>query len=721
MSFDRVLKYIVYTSLFLVLFVPVYVTGALFFPYITGKAFMFRILVELGFGAWLILALRNPEYRPQKSWLMFAMSIFVGVIAIADIFGGHFLKSFWSNFERMEGLVTLVHLLAYFFVLISFVNTEQLWHRLMQTSIAASLISGGWGFFQLFGFFASSQSGTRLDGSFGNASYMAVYMLFHIFIAAYLYSRTKKGDLLRYVYPIIILFESIILIFTQTRGTILGFVGALALTALLVAIFEREDKRVRKIATISLGTVAAVIILFFALKNTPVVQNTPPLKRVADISLTERTTASRFLIWDMAYQGFKEKPIIGWGQENFIFVFEKYYHPAMYSQEPWFDRAHNVFFDWLVAGGILGLLSYLSLFAFALLYLWKNRNLTITEKSIFTAIFAGYFIHNLFVFDNIGSYLMFVFILSFIHFKKAEDDGVEKTGNPVSSYQIFTSAIIILTIFSLYFFNVKGILVGKTLLQALSPQQEGVERNLEYYKKALSYNTYGNQEIREQLLSATNSVINLDVPQELKEQFATLSRDEMLKQIETAPDSARAQIFMGSFLNRVKLYDQAIPFLETALELSPKKQSIYFELVTNYLNSGQTSKAVEFAKKAYELDKTFDAARTIYATALIYDKQVDLAESVIEERFGEKIIADEKLARAYFETGEIQKSIASWTKLIEQSPDNLQYRMSLGATYLGGGMRQEAIAEIQKAIEVNPAFKEQGEFFIKEIQAGRNP
>ena len=62
----------------------------------------------------------------------------------------------------------------------------------------------------------------------------------------------------------------------------------------------------------------------------------------------------------MSWQGVKEHPILGWGQENYIVLFNKYYDPKMYQQEPWFDRSHNVFFDWLVSGGILALLAYLS-------------------------------------------------------------------------------------------------------------------------------------------------------------------------------------------------------------------------------------------------------------------------------------------------------------------------------------------------------------------------
>ena len=49
-------------------------------------------------------------------------------------------------------------------------------------------------------------------------------------------------------------------------------------------------------------------------------------------------------------------------------MFAEHYDPRMYKQEPWFDRAHNVFFDWFVAGGVLGLVAYLALYLTPILY-----------------------------------------------------------------------------------------------------------------------------------------------------------------------------------------------------------------------------------------------------------------------------------------------------------------------------------------------------------------
>ncbi|KKU80214.1 MAG: hypothetical protein UY07_C0049G0004 [Parcubacteria group bacterium GW2011_GWA1_47_8] len=85
-----------------------------FFPYIVGKNFAFRIVVEIMFAGWVVLAAIDPAYRPKKSYLLGALAAFVGIITLAAIFGENPTKSFWSNFERMEGVVTYFHVFAYF-------------------------------------------------------------------------------------------------------------------------------------------------------------------------------------------------------------------------------------------------------------------------------------------------------------------------------------------------------------------------------------------------------------------------------------------------------------------------------------------------------------------------------------------------------------------------------------------------------------------------------
>src|SRR3989344_1308986 len=158
----QTLKIFIFTGLFLVPFIPFLVSSSLFFPFITTKAFAWRVIVEVIFGAWIILALLDSNYRPRKTWLLYALFIFIGIIGLADIFCVAPEKRFLSNAERMEGFITLLHLGMYFLVIGS-VFREIDWKRWWNVSLGASFLMVIYCFFQLVGVLEIHQGSVRVD------------------------------------------------------------------------------------------------------------------------------------------------------------------------------------------------------------------------------------------------------------------------------------------------------------------------------------------------------------------------------------------------------------------------------------------------------------------------------------------------------------------------------------------------------------------------------
>ena len=180
-----ILKGAVYFGLFLIPFITLYVANGFFFPYITGKNFAFRIIVEIVVAFWLLLALLDAEYRPRFSWILAAFGGLLAVMLVANAQGEHLVTAFWSNFERMDGYVTLVHVFLYFVVLGTMLRTPKAWSYFLHTSVVVA------GFVALNGLSQLSSANVRVDSTLGNAAYMAVYMLFHVFILMYLSSKQK--------------------------------------------------------------------------------------------------------------------------------------------------------------------------------------------------------------------------------------------------------------------------------------------------------------------------------------------------------------------------------------------------------------------------------------------------------------------------------------------------------------------------------------------------
>ncbi len=717
----NILLYAVYGGLFFIPFIPFIVPGAMFFPFITGKGFTFRILVEIIFGLYVMVAFLDAEYRPKASWITKAVLSFIAIILLADILGVNPYKSLWSNYERMEGFVLMAHLAMYYLVASSVLNTRNKWNWLFNTSILASVIMCIYGLFQAGGKLVINQGGDRVDGTLGNASYLAIYLVFHIFLTIYMSVGNRSPKWLKWVNAGIILLQSIVLAYTATRGAILGLIGGFILTGILVLWMEKENKLFRKIAYYTLGGLFAFILIFMAVRHQPAVQNNFILSRFANLSFSEIKTQGRYFVWPMALKGFSERPILGWGQENFNFVFNKYYDPRMFGQEQWFDRTHDIFLDWLIAGGVLGFLAYFSMYAALLYYLWRKESVfTLAEKSIFTGMMSAYLFHNIFVFDNLISYILFFTILSYVHAVSTPPGRISIFGSrslSESSQYAIMPAVLIATVFMVYYVNIPALNANTTLIKAISPQGGDVMKNLALFQKVYAYDSFGSTEATEQFVEITSQVKSSQLPQAAKDAFSSLAKQKIEEKIAETPHDARYLVFAGSYYNKSADYNEAIKYLEKALAESPRKQSIFFELGTSYIGKGDMQKAFQLFKQAYDLLPTAQESKVIYALGAIYTKNGAALKEVLANLNPEIVINDNRFLQAYANIGDYQSAITILNERLKLDPKNPQTKISLASAYASIGNKQKAISIIQEVIQENPSFKEEGESYIKQIQA----
>ena len=70
MNIQSIARFAVLAPLFIIPFLALYISSDLFFPFITGKNFAFRALVEIAFVGYVVLALADKRYRPQFSWVL---------------------------------------------------------------------------------------------------------------------------------------------------------------------------------------------------------------------------------------------------------------------------------------------------------------------------------------------------------------------------------------------------------------------------------------------------------------------------------------------------------------------------------------------------------------------------------------------------------------------------------------------------------------------------
>ncbi len=720
----NILNYIVLAGLFITPFIAFIVPQGMFFPFISGKGFAFRILVEIMFGAYVLLAFYRKEYRPNFSWITKSVLIFTLVMFVADILGQSVYKSIWSNNERMEGFVLLIHLTLYYLVASSVIKTTDLWNKLFNTSIFASVAMSVYGLVQLAGKATISQGGVRLDGTFGNSSYFAIYLVFHIFLCLYMLVGEKRESWQKWTYSSIMVLETILLYFTATRGAILGFIGGLLLVGLLVMWKEKENKVFRKMSYWIIGSVLVLIFGFALARNTSFVKESPVLSRFSTLSFSEFKTQGRYFVWPMALEGIKERPILGWGQENFNFVFNKNYNPGMFGQEEWFDRTHNLVLDWLIAGGILGFLAYLSIYVASFYYVWRKKStLSLSQKSVLTGMISAYVLHNLFVFDNLISYIIFFSILAYIHSKENVDDEkgskfyTKNFSGEVLNYVVLP-IVVIFTVTTVYFVNVPALLANKTLIKAMSPQTS-LDKNLEYFKKVFEYNSFTSGEAVEQLTQSTMKVISIEsgISDKTKQDFLDFTKTKIDEKVASSPKDARYLVFAGGFYNRLGQFDDAIKYLDRALIESPNKQSIYFELGTSYLGKGDRAKMFEMFKKAYELKTSSVESQIIYMVGAIYVGNKEVLDQMVKQIPREKILNDSRVLKAYSDMGDNSTAISILNERIKINPKTMQDRFLLADIYYRLGLKQKSAELIKEMTEIDPSFKTQGDMYIQQILA----
>lgn len=733
---ERWLKNIIKVGVFATLFIPFVVTDSLYFPFITGKNFVFRIIVELLLVAWVWLALSNKRYWPKKSALLWAVLAFFGAVLVATVFSINPYKSFFSNAERMEGLFGLLHVLAFFVMTASVFNKKD-WMQFFGVSLVASVGVVIHALGQGFGMFEKHQ-GERVDANFGNSTYLAMYAVFHFFFALYLITRIRLkeyvpfgesyGSVLQWALGVLAVLHVVVLWFTNTRGAILGLLGGLFLVALITTIFA-DKGRAKKIGIGALVVIILIPILFFAFRGTAFVQEAPVLGRFASISMTERTTESRITIWGMAVDAWQDKPITGWGPGNFTTVFADYYEPRLWKQEPWFDRPHNVSLQWLVSTGLLGFVAYHALFVVALIYIWKlykRREFTALQGSLFVGLLAAYFIHNFFVFDNVVSYLLFFGVLGWLHHSYAD---VRRGGEPLIAGDMARKAVATLValamLFSLYAYNVKPIKAAGAVLDALQsmavPQlgSENISNTRTNFERAIGMGTFMSTEAREQLVTKGTDVSQARLAgAEARRGYLDYAKAQGEEHLEQFPKDRRMRTFLASLYIQTGEFNEGEEHARVLVEVAPTRPLFWLILGEALLGQEEFGEALAAFDKAYKLAPEQPQAVEGLAMGLVRAERLGRAQAFLEEHYGTAHPPLQRIIQSYIIIEEFDDAILAAENLVEAEPEDIRWRFSLAKLYVHEFRDAAAITQLQRIIELEPRLEGQMQDLISQIRDG---
>lgn len=716
-----------------------------FFPFIVGKALYTRTLIEIVFGLWLVLALRNPTYHIAKSWMIPLLGVYLIVTLLASIFGVSLQRSIWSTYERMQGFVDLIHWFAFTIVLTSVFRSWIDWRALLNFNLAVSLIMAMMGLMQrfrlicvqkssplerdcLFDGFIYLDSVQRLEITLGNATYVGAYMMVSvllatafmahsfmikerpviskvkdrhrkrsrernarhrsgletsekswatywaaaiavILVALFLVGRGDLSDpnrevaiprLVFFVFVFLIgsfgavyrlwpqprqrwwqVFWGTVIVITffimyesGTRGAFLGLAGGFLAFGAVYAAWGNIP-RLRVLSVVMIAIIISSMVLVVSARNTTWFENLAQynimLRRISNLGESNDSLGGRLGSVQTGIKGFTERPLLGWGPENFSVPYDRLVTPEIVAQAVTsFDQAHSKPVEELATKGILGLLSYMALWVYMIWVMIRRIKQMDPNDQIFTmlvgAALAGYFAQNLFLFDTPGTVPHFYLLVGFTIFvdtKIKEANPARRTSQNSTSRQsrfrfkypnwvqrdnIFISALIVsgfLIILSLYFMSYRPYVAATTILSAFNVETPWSER-IDLYDKSIStfppLANYFRMSMFNRMALEWGNMSNED-----RGNAIAIASREGVSAIETEPEEWR------NYRSLAVLYQQALPQLpgligearflvDKAVELAPIRVEVNQLLVRQHVFERDLNGAIRIIDGYLELN-----------------------------------------------------------------------------------------------------------------------
>ncbi len=539
--------------LLIVLFMPLIVSTSTFFPFVVGKAIFYRIFIEIAFLMWVPLIILSPKLRNFKSPIVIVVSMYMLIAAVASFTGVSSNISIWSTYERMQGLFDLLHWFAYFIMVGSIFTNSSQWKIFLSVNLLVSALVCFIGLSQYLGFhglisnFAENNPSERIQSSLGNAAYVGAYCVANIFIAAALISKSvstffsntsinskeqiskrnksKSGTTFKFkntklefifvsFWTVCLTANTITLLLSGTRGAWLGFGVAFLFTTVLYAVVGKVKylKRICIAFTIFFILFLAIFISFRDTDFGRDIGDTNVIAgRLIEFNFNDSSVMSRWHTWRAGIKASIDKPILGWGTDNFVIAWGRHFDASDTVKEK-FDQAHNKLIEELTTKGLIGLIAYSSIWvvlAYSIVKNYKNSKSAGTQSYLLliSAALVGYFTQNLFLFDTSVTYSQFIVLIALISsvnqsfWSNSKENYTEYIGSPniklnfkttslhLSRKLVVYAASIILIpiiIYSIYSFSIKTYTASQHIVYLTADNYPSWEEKVSVYNSAIN-------------------------------------------------------------------------------------------------------------------------------------------------------------------------------------------------------------------------------------------
>ncbi len=181
------------------------------------------------------------------------------------------------------------------------------------------------------------------------------------------------------------------LVLSTSRGGYAAFISMVIIWGLFF--LKKKNKKLQKVSSYLIFTFIITLALGFTIS--------PTLRQRLT---TVESFKERVAVWTTALESVKERPLLGWGFGPKMVRREEPYIPTEYNPPP--KGMHNTFLMIVFTQGIIGLISYLGLLLYSIIFCWKNANnknnngadifASYMFISVLSVLVGNYFVHSMF-------------------------------------------------------------------------------------------------------------------------------------------------------------------------------------------------------------------------------------------------------------------------------------------------------------------------------------
>jgi putative inorganic carbon (HCO3(-)) transporter len=347
--------------LLVVILVPLWVNLWAQQPFELSKAALLRTLVWVMAGVWSAdcwLTWQSPRRDLRDNPLLWPALAVGAAQILATAWSVDRGVSLWGSYTRAQGLLTQAAYVLLFLLVSARLQTLAQARRLVVAMAATGVLLVGLGLAQALGWNPVglvSDARSPIYGTLGRANFVGAYLALLLPLNLALILTTGRRWV-RLAAAALALGEMIVAALTLSRGAWLA-AGVAAGAFALLWFWPRLSRFWRAEATVGGGMALAIAVA-----------GTLWLGRAAG------STAARLTTWQATLALIARRPLLGYGPDTLELVFPGVYPPQLVYYQgrgAGVDRAHNLFLDWAVTTGLVGLLAELLLLLAFLCVAWR--------------------------------------------------------------------------------------------------------------------------------------------------------------------------------------------------------------------------------------------------------------------------------------------------------------------------------------------------------------